>query len=215
MLGPQLSVFAQMQGVSENDLRGDTSGGYADAYLERGEMWVYYQQAFGLPLHVEAGRLDFEDDRRWWWDQDLDAVRVTLAAGDLEVALAAAQELGATRSDRGVEPDEDAILRGLLEASWDWRPTHSLQAFALRHVVRSPAQGVDDIVRRAREDESDARLTWLGVRTEVSGGRGARDGQPERRCGAGEVVDHGHRHWHIGCHGRRAWHSAFGPIHTR
>ena len=39
-------------------------------------MWLYSENIAGTHLNFDIGRLDFEDDRRWWWDDELDAVRV-------------------------------------------------------------------------------------------------------------------------------------------
>ena len=36
-------------------------------------------------MSLDVGQLDFEDDRRWWWDEELDAVRLGYELGDFEV----------------------------------------------------------------------------------------------------------------------------------
>jgi alginate production protein len=50
------------------------------------------------------------------------------------------------------------------EASWDWSRKHALQLFLLHQNDRSRTERPEEIVRVEREDESDARLTWLGAR---------------------------------------------------
>lgn len=56
------------------------------------------------------------------------------------------------------------MQRLFAEASWDWRPNQTLQVFALHQDDRS-ANGVPgQQLSTAREDESDARLTWWGAR---------------------------------------------------
>jgi len=163
--GPQLSLLAQLRLRMERDLLAETRRGVSDTYVERGEMWLYSEPFAGVPLSVEIGRLDFEDDRRWWWDEDLDALRVTVAAEPLELALALARETAPQRFDRDqIEPDQEAVLRLIAEVSWDWRDDHSIQLFALRHDDRSRTPQPEDLVRREREDESDAQMTWIGAR---------------------------------------------------
>ena len=164
-LGPSLSVLVQTRLKTQETLRTPTPSGASDFFLERGEMWLTSENILGLPLSVEIGRLDFEDDRRWWWDEDLDAVRVTLAGKTMELTLAVAQELGPTRTDRSfIEPARQGVLRVIAEANWDWDIDHTLQLFALHHNDRSPNHRIDEVVDSLREDEIDAKLTWLGAR---------------------------------------------------
>ena len=164
-LGSRLSFLAQARVSMEQDLGADSHSGGSDVYVERGEMWLTSEFILGLPFSLEIGRLDFEDDRRWWWDDDLDAVRATVTGASVELALAVAQELGPTRSDRSfIEPASEGVLRVIAEASWDWTSDHTIQLFALLHADRSRTPQVDDIMDRQRADETDARLTWLGAR---------------------------------------------------
>ncbi|MEZ4218577.1 MAG: alginate export family protein [Myxococcota bacterium] len=163
--GERFSFLAQVVGVWDRDLLASTRAGISDAFVERGELWLLSEGVAGLPLQLEIGRLDFEDDRLWWWDTDLDAARATVEVGSLEVALAAAREVAAERSGAGgIAPEHEGVLRLLAEISWDWAPEHALQLFALHHDDRSRTESVGTRVLRAREDDSDARLTWLGAR---------------------------------------------------
>lgn len=163
--GRALSLFVQAKAVLEEDLLSDTVDGVSDLYVERGEMWLHSEDIAGTPLSLDVGRLDFEDDRRWWWDDELDAVRLGYEQGDFEVTLALARELFSDRSDRTwIDPDDDRVLRWIGEASWDWRESHSLQLFLLHQDDRSALEQPGDVVSREREDDADGRLTWLGGR---------------------------------------------------
>lgn len=162
--GRPLSLFAQVRLVRQQDLRGD-DGDASGGYLERGEMWLYSADVLGSGVDLDVGRLDFEDDRRWWWDDELDALRLTIAPGPFELALAYARELAPERSDRdGIDPDHAGVRRLIGEASWDWASDHSLQVFALHQDDRSRTGAIGQVVAHEREDDSDARLTWFGVR---------------------------------------------------
>ncbi len=159
-LGPQLSFLTQARVVREK-----ATGVASRDFVERGEFWLYAQPMSSFPLTFEIGRIDFEDDRRWWWDGDLDALRVTLTAPSWELAVALARELYPTRSDRDfIEPEHEALRRGFVEASWDWHVDQSIQLFALLHDDHSQTHGAGEIVAKEREDASDAALTWLGAR---------------------------------------------------
>ncbi len=136
-----------------------------DTYAERGEAWLYLKEPWGSDFHLEIGRLDFEDDRTWWWDDDLDAVRVGWETDDFEITLAVARELAPRRTgtDR-IEPDEERVLRVLGEMSWEWHDDHAVEIFALRQSDRSETERVGRSRPEDRFDEVDASLWWIGPR---------------------------------------------------
>jgi hypothetical protein len=183
-LGAPFSVFAQLRLGMEEDLLSRTFEEVSDSFAERGEMWLFAEDIAGSGVSIDLGRLNFEDDRRWWWDEELDAARIAYETETFELALALARELAPSRLDRSdVDPEHDRVLRLIGEVSWDWSPNHSVQLFLLRHRDRSrterpgeivsvedeeeaepPGRRPGQVVRVEREDESDARLTWLGAR---------------------------------------------------
>jgi alginate production protein len=164
-LGQPLSVFVQFQGVMEEDLLEDTVDGLSDLFLEREEMWLFSENILGTHLNFEFGRLHFEDDRRWWFDDELDAIRVSWEPDSCEIAVAVARELGPNRTDQDyVDPEQERVFRVIGEASWDWHENHSLQAFLVYQDDHSPTESLDQVVKMKREDDEDAQLTWLGAR---------------------------------------------------
>ena len=163
--GPVLSIFSQIEVVMEEDLLQDTVDGVSDIFVERGEMWLYSENIAGTHLNLDLGRLDFEDDRRWWWDDELDAARVAYERETFEIALAAARELGSDRSDQSeVDPENERVFRLIGEASWDWSRNHAAELFLLYQDDHSPTESPGEMVSEEREDDSDARLGWLGAR---------------------------------------------------
>lgn len=163
--GRELSLFAQLRAAGEHDLHDGTPDRVSDVFIERGEMWLASERIGGSGWSVEIGSLDFEDDRLWWWDEDLDALRVTWEGERLEFAAALAREVLPRRSDRGyIEPEHDQVSRLILESSWDWRDEHALEAFALWHQDGSRPEFEQQRLRFGREDESDARLRFFGLR---------------------------------------------------
>jgi len=163
--GPHLSLFGQVHLAQEEDVLSGSPEDVSDFFLERGEMWLYAGDVADSGFNVEAGRLDFEDDRRWWWNDDLDALRISYETERSEITLATARELAPRRSDQSyVEPDYDRVLRYVFEASWDWQPNHALELFALYQDDHSKSEVVGQVVSREREDDSDANLTWVGLR---------------------------------------------------
>jgi alginate production protein len=163
--GEPLSLFVQFQGIWEQDLFRDSFDYVSDTYLERGEMWLYSEDILGSDVSIDLGRLNFEDDRRWWWDDELDAARAIWEGESAELAVAIAYELGSDRSDQSyVDPDQERVLRWIAEFSWDFADEHSFQLFLLHQDDHSPTQQVGDFVSPDHEDDSDARLTWFGAR---------------------------------------------------
>jgi hypothetical protein len=163
--GPPLSLFAQIHVAMEEDLLSDTFEEVSDAYVEREEMWLYSENVAGSHFNVSVGRLDFEDERRWWWDTDLDALRVEYERETFDVALAVAYELAPARSDQDfIDPESDDVLRVIGEAGWEWYPNQAFEFFLLHQDDHSPHEQVGEVVSFEREDDSDARLTWLGAR---------------------------------------------------
>lgn len=163
--GEPLSLFAQVRIAMEEDLISHPGEEVSAVYLERGEMWLASEDIAGTGLSFDVGHLDFEDDRRWWWDAELDAARITYELGDLEIAVALGRELFAERTDEdGIDPEQEDVLRVIGEASWDWRFGHSLQGFLLYQDDRSASERPGEVVKRHREDDADARLAWLGAR---------------------------------------------------
>jgi alginate production protein len=162
-LDAKLAFFAQLR-LTHDRARRRGGATQSATYVERGEMWLYAGDLGGTPLLLEVGRLNFEDDRRWWWDAELDAARIAYESQRVEATLAYAQEVAPSRSDRSaVDPEHARVQRWIAHATWDWAPAHALSGYALRHRDRSARAAVGQVVSTRRKDESDARLTWLGA----------------------------------------------------
>ncbi len=163
--GHQVALFLQGEAASEYDLDHDVPDRLSTAYLRRDEMWLFAGDVLESGVSLEAGRLDYEDDRLWWWDADLDAARAVWERGDWELQVSVAQELFSDRTSRTwVEPDQERVLRLMGEFSWDWFPDHALELFALRASDHSPTEAVGERVAEDRVDEEDANEYWLGAR---------------------------------------------------
>lgn len=164
-LGTPLSILLQARFIMEYDLLSETRDGLEDLFVERGEMWLFSEDIFGSEVDVEIGRLEFDDDRAWWWDEDLDAVRVSLEPDAFDAELSVAYELGPTRSDQWyIDPEEDERLRVFAEVSLEPADDHALEFFLLFDKDFSEEDHLGARMKPDREDESDARLLWIGPR---------------------------------------------------
>jgi alginate production protein len=164
-LGEPLSIFAQLKLEQDKDLLENSADDVSDYFVEREEMWLFSENILGSHVSIDVGRLNFEDDRRWWWDENLDAVRIAYERETFEITLALAQELASDRTDLSyVDSEHENVLRVIGEASWDFAANHSLQLFFLRQDDHSGRERVGEEVSEKRGDDSDARLTWIGAR---------------------------------------------------
>jgi len=159
---PSIALFAESKVLHEAELR-DTVGTHErEGSLERGQLWLYVG---GSRLGLQIGRQNFAEVREWWWDDDLDAVRLYYDQGPWHLQIGAARELASKSTlERDIDVQHDGVVRLFGVASWLWAPRQRIELFALHHKDRSRTQAVGEIVRAEREDASDANLTWLGLR---------------------------------------------------
>lgn len=135
-----------------------------DAWLERGETWVDFSNIADSPWSLQIGRQNFHDKREWWWDKDLDAVRVRYERGAWYAEAALAEEQGRISTLEPLPEKDSDIVRALGRVKWEWARKQRLELFALRHDDRSGTPAVSTELDESREDESDARLAWYGAR---------------------------------------------------
>lgn len=133
--------------------------------LRRGEMFLDAANLGLSGLSLRAGRQRFRDRREWWWDQNLDAVRLSYQRGTFRADLGLAQELARVSTDEDfIDPEQDDVLRVLGSAQWRYARRHRLALVFLHQRDHSTTQRVGNVIEADREDESDADLSWLGVR---------------------------------------------------
>ena len=137
--------------------------------FERGESWLYIRQLFGSDFSLQFGRPSFLDKREWWWNTEVDAIRLHYDLDTVHVQVSAAQEIlpVLAHADR-IEPDEKDVLRVFGRAAWEWREsekeTHWFEGFFLYQHDHSDRPAIGKLVPAYRQDESDADLAWFGLR---------------------------------------------------
>ena len=133
--------------------------------LRRGEMWVYVDRFLGKHTALQAGRQDFRERREWWWDEELDAVRLRFDDKDLHMELALARELAKVSSEQDfIDPEREDVTWLIGHVNWQWRKRQLLELFLLDQGDDSSAYTVGQPVTVAKEDEVDADLHWYGIR---------------------------------------------------
>jgi alginate production protein len=159
-------VFVQAVGLHETRRTQGSAGAARTKSLERGQTWVRLERVGGSRWSLQAGRVPLIDRRAWWWDDDLDALRVSGAGDGWKLDSGLARELMRVSSaERGIAADRRGVLRWFGQASWRTAPRHAVDLFWLlqRDRSRSPAAGSVAIGEDAT-DPSDLNARWLGTR---------------------------------------------------
>jgi hypothetical protein len=165
--GDALSLFGQVSLGLERDLDSSTPSddSVSTSYIERGELWLYSEGVLAEGLSFEIGSLYYQDDRHWWWDADLDGVRVNWERETFEVSLSAASEQAPRNSAQSfIDPEEEDVSRFLGDLHWDYLGDHSVELFALHQNDDSEQEAPGEIVDDDREDPWDGDFTWVGGR---------------------------------------------------
>lgn len=132
---------------------------------ERGQTWVLVDGLGGLPLSVQAGRIALIERRSWWWDDDLDALRLSYATSTLRVDTGVGRELLKRASvDAGIAPEQKGVTRWFGHANLRYAGDHAVEGFWLLADDRSGAPARGAVFDDGAQDESDGRLRWAGLR---------------------------------------------------
>jgi hypothetical protein len=161
----RISLLIESKIFAEHEVYREHGGRTSETALERGETWVRFKQLFGRNLTLKIGRQNFEEPRKWWWDDELDAVGVRYRAKPWLLEIGVARELLPTSTaENFIDPENEDVLRVLARTDWRYSGNHRLSLFFLHQydASRTPATGA--LVRAEREDPSDATLWWGGLR---------------------------------------------------
>ena len=160
-----IAVLIEGKVLGEHELYTGGGARRSEVDLERGETWVRFDRLFGDDLTLKVGRQNFEEPRRWWWDDDLDAVSLRYRGGAAFLQIGVGQELPRkSLLEDFSEPENEGVFRLLARANWRYVKNHGLDLFLMHHQDRSSTPSVGASLREDRVDPSDARLWWAGVR---------------------------------------------------
>ena len=164
---PDVTAFVQWTGLYETRRTQGTAGTRTTKALERGPMWVQWHHLGGTPWSLQAGRLALRERRAWWWDEDLDALRLAFDDGDRALALGLGRELlRVSSAEPGIDPARRGVWRAFAHARWRWQPRQVLELFALHQHDRSGPQAPGTAAGGEQDpDLSDLRATWAGLRS--------------------------------------------------
>ena len=91
---PTNSFFAVL-GVNYRRLRrnDDQDGRTSVGDTRLGETYLYWLNAFGSTLDLQVGRVDFDDEREWLYDQNLDTLRAIWTGRNIRAELSYSETL--------------------------------------------------------------------------------------------------------------------------
>jgi len=100
-------VFVQAVGLQDTRRTQGTEGPRRSKSLERGQTWVKFDRLGGSPWSLQLGRVALIDRRAWWWDDDLDAMRVRYEHKDWSLDTGLSRQLARVSSDEAGIPAAD------------------------------------------------------------------------------------------------------------
>ena len=161
---PRYAAFIEIRSESEFEVRVSDGERETEQALIRGESW-FYMQDFLLPgIGLQIGRQNFAEKREWWWDANLDAIRLSIGRRPFHAEIAFARELLRESTAEALDPEDEDVNRLLTSLQWDWATDHRLEVFALLHDDRSVTQSIGTVMADRDRDAVDAKLLWLGGR---------------------------------------------------
>lgn len=169
-----ISWLVEGKVLGEHQLFTGGRGRRSEVDPERGEMWLRLEQLLGRNLTLTIGRQNFEEPRRWWWDDDLDAVTIRYQDRSWLFEVGVGHELPRkSLLQHYSEPENRGVTRLLGRASWAYARAHQLDFFILHHNDHSKTPKINALVDSKDKDDSDARLSWVGLR--LAGNPGSAD----------------------------------------
>jgi alginate production protein len=138
-----ISFLLEGKVLGEHQLYTGGSGRRSEFDPERGETWVRLDNLFGRDLRVKIGRQNFEEPRRWWWDDDLDAVGIRYRNNSGFFEFGAGRELPRkSLRENFSDPENEGVFRALARANWRYFKDNALDLFFLHHkMIAYPVSG--------------------------------------------------------------------------
>ncbi len=161
----QSAVYLEVEGTRRTDEEHESGEEETESQWTRGEMWLFSGGWNQGTTGYQVGRQNFVDDRKWWWDKNLDAARVRYDTQSLHFELALAQELAReSTAEDDIDPEQEDVLRLISSASRVVGKDHEIGFFMLLQRDGSETETGGAVVDRDRRDDSDLDAVWLGAR---------------------------------------------------
>ena len=164
-LGEKTTLFLENELQYHYELMTERDPSSEQWVFERVESWILFQDIIGSGISLQLGRQTYEDERQWWWDEQLDSVRLHFDRGGVHSEIAVARELAAESNEKDIfGPEDKDILRFLGQTVWGNNEEMQYGLFALYQLDRSNQPQIGNLTRASKADEIDADLFWYGGR---------------------------------------------------
>lgn len=164
MFSDRLIAFAEVKAFVDSEVWTETGDGESDAGLDLREAWVLAPRLFGSDFTLQVGRQQYQDRREWWWNENLDSVRLHYVQGRFTAFLGVAEAQIRTSTLEDISPEDEDVTRFLGNAAFTWTRHDRLEAFLLSQRDHSGAPAINAVLNEDSEDEADSDLTWFGLR---------------------------------------------------
>ena len=162
--GDKLYAFVQAKAFLESELADADGSNESQAGLSLNQAWLFTPNIFGTNFSLQLGRQQFQDRREWWWDDELEAVRLHYSSERLSGFIAAAEKLWSGDTLEPLKPEERDLFRIMGNANYLLARRKRIDLFFLKQNDHSPAYAIGQIIRDGEEDGRDSDLTWVGAR---------------------------------------------------
>ncbi len=159
------AVFLSFKGITESRFNIDSEANdQTNIALARDETWIYFDRIAGTGFGLQFGNQNVSETREWWWDKDMDALRLYYNQGPLHFELAGGKQIGGESTLRSIDPEEEDIYRIMGLASWMWNSKQRLEFYFLHQWDKSSQHKVGSVIQRINRDASDDDMAWFGAR---------------------------------------------------
>lgn len=177
-------VFASARVFAEQDIAREGGNRRGRAGVSIDDFWLLKTSMFNTPLALQVGRQRLRDRREFWWDDQIDGVRLHYFGKKVDAYVGLGYPVGYYSTLGRMDPEGKGLSRAFGNLSWEWKKQQHVELYGLHQNDRTRRYSVGEIIERIRADPADARLTWVGART-----RGCLKPKfPRRLCYWGDVA---------------------------
>lgn len=130
----------------------------------RDETWIFFDRIAGSGFGLQFGNQNTSETREWWWDKDMDSLRIYYNRGPFHFELMGGQQLGGESTLVSLNPRDKEVPRVMSLASWAWTYKQRLELFFMKQWDNSTQEKEGDIINRFNRDNYDDTAVWFGAR---------------------------------------------------
>jgi|CXWL01.1.fsa_nt_gi hypothetical protein len=159
------AVFLSFKGITGSRFNLDSdSTNRTTVELARDETWILFDRIGGTGFGLQFGSQNVSETREWWWDKDMDALRLYYNHGPVHFELMGGKQIGGESTLQSIDPEHDEVYRVMGLASWMWRSKQRLEFFFLKQWDRSSRDTPGRDIQKVNRDNYDDDMAWFGAR---------------------------------------------------